>query len=56
MTIPRLAAIATVCVLLVDMKFGNGRLVDALWDETTRLGYWLNNEIGNLSYKIAHFR
>ena len=56
MTIPRLAVIATACVVFVDLKFGSGRLVDALWDEATRLGYWLDSAFSDLSYKIAHYR
>ena len=53
MTIPRLAAIAFVCLVFIDMKFGGGRIVDALWDQAKSLGYWLNNEFQSITYRIA---
>jgi hypothetical protein len=56
MTVPRLAVIAIVCFLFVDLKFGSGRGVDALWDQATRLGHWLNTEFDALSNMIARFR
>ena len=33
MTVPRLALIAIACFVFIDMKFGDGRTVDALWDQ-----------------------
>jgi hypothetical protein len=55
MTLPRLAIIAIACLVFVDVKFGNGRLVDSLEDQTSRLGYWLTNEFDSLSHQIARF-
>jgi hypothetical protein len=55
MTIPRLAVIAIVCIFVVDVKFGNGRLVDSLEDQATRLGYWLGSEFDDISHRIARF-
>jgi hypothetical protein len=56
MTIPRLAVIAIACLLFVDVKFDNGRLVDSLEDQATRLGYWLSSEFDDLSHRIARFQ
>ncbi len=53
MTIPRLVAIAFVCLVFIDMKFGGGRIVDALSDQSKSLGYWLNNEFQSITYRIA---
>jgi hypothetical protein len=53
MTIPRLAAIAFVCLVFIDMKFGGGRIVDALWDQAKSVGYSLNNELQGLTYRLA---
>jgi hypothetical protein len=55
MRLPRLAVIAIACLVFVDVKFGNGRLIDALEDEATRAGYWLSNELDGLSHQIARF-
>ena len=53
MTIPRLAAIAFVCLVFIDMKFGGGQIVDALWGQAKSLGYWLNNEFQSITYRVA---
>jgi hypothetical protein len=55
MRLPRLAVIAIACLVFVDVKFGNGRLIDTLEDEATRAGYWLSNELDGLSHQIARF-
>jgi hypothetical protein len=56
MTMPRLIVIAIACLFLVDVKFGNGRLVDSLEDQAARLGYWLNSEFDDLSRGLIRFR
>jgi hypothetical protein len=56
MTVPRLVVIAIALLVFADMKFGGGRVVDALWYQATRLGYWLNNEFDGISHRIAQFR
>jgi hypothetical protein len=56
MTMPRLIVIAIACLFFVDVKFGNGRLVDSLEDQATRLAYWLNNEFTDLSHGLIRFR
>jgi hypothetical protein len=53
MTIPRLAAIAIACLVFIDMKFGGGQIVGALWDQAKSLGYSLNNELQGLTYRLA---
>jgi hypothetical protein len=53
MTIPRLAVIAIVSLVLMDMKFGGGRIVDAIWDQAKSVGYSLNNEFQSITYRIA---
>jgi hypothetical protein len=53
MTIPRLAVIAIACLFFVDVKFGNGHLVEAVEDQATRLGYWLSSELDDLSHRIT---
>jgi hypothetical protein len=55
MTIPRLAVIAIACLLFVDVKFGNGRLVEAVDDQVTRLGYWLTKEFDSIARGITRF-
>jgi hypothetical protein len=55
MTVPRLVLIAIACLFFVDVRFGNGRLVDSVEDQATRLGYWLNNEFDDLARRIARF-
>jgi hypothetical protein len=55
MTFPRLAVIAIACLVFFDMKFGNGRLVNSLEDQASRLGSWLSSEFDGLSHKIARF-
>ena len=54
MTIPRLAAIAFVCLVFVDIKFGGGRIGDTLWDQAKSLGYWLNNKVQGITYRSRH--
>jgi hypothetical protein len=49
MTIPRLAIIAIACLFVVDMEFGNGRLVEAVGDQVTQLGYWLSKEFDSIA-------
>jgi hypothetical protein len=53
MTMPRLAVIAIARLVSFDMKYGYGGIVDALKDQVTRLGYWLNNDFDDLSHRIA---
>jgi hypothetical protein len=53
MTVPRLLLIAITCFAFIDLKFGGGRTLDALWDQARSLGYWLNNEFQSVTYKIA---
>jgi hypothetical protein len=53
MTVPRLVLIAIACFMFIDLKFGGGRTLDAIWDQATNLGYWLNNEFQSVAYKIA---
>jgi hypothetical protein len=55
MTMPRLAVIAIACLVFFDMKFGGGQIVGSLEDQASRLGYWLSNEFGDLSHRIARF-
>jgi hypothetical protein len=56
MTVPRLLLIAIACFVFIDLKFGGGRTLDAFWDQATRLGYWLTNEIQSITYKIPRLR
>jgi hypothetical protein len=56
MTMPRLIVIAIACLFFVDVKFGNGRLIDSVTDQATRLGYWLNSEFDDLSRGLVRFR
>jgi hypothetical protein len=53
MTVPRLVLIAFACLVFIDLKFGGGRALDALWDQAKSLGYWLNNEFQGITYRIA---
>jgi hypothetical protein len=55
MTVPRLALIAIAGFVFIDLKFGGGRTLDAIWDQAKSLGYWLNNEFQSVTYKIARF-
>jgi hypothetical protein len=55
MTVPRLALIAIACFVFIDLKFGGGQTLDAIWDQAKSLGYWLNNEFQGVTYKIARF-
>jgi hypothetical protein len=56
MTAPRLAVIAIACFVLVDMKFGGGRIVDALYGQAITLGHWLNNQFQGITYRIARLQ
>jgi hypothetical protein len=49
MTIPCLAIIVIACLFFVDVEFGNGRLVEAVADQATRLGYWLSEEFDSIA-------
>jgi len=53
MTVPRLLLIAFACFVFIDLKFGGGRTLDAIWDHARSLGYWLNSEFQSITYKIA---
>ena len=55
MTIPRMAIIAIVCLFVVDVEFGNGRLIEAVDNQVTQLGYWLSKEFDSISREIARF-
>jgi len=56
MTFSRHLIILSIVVAVVDLKFNNGRLVDALWDQTRQFGYSLNNQFSNLTDKISPVR
>jgi hypothetical protein len=43
-------------LLAFDYKFYSGRLVDAISDQATQVGYWLNSELSNIERRIAPFR
>ena len=53
MTLRRLLLIAFACFVFIDLKFGGGRTLDAIWDHARSLGYWLNSEFQSITYKIA---
>ena len=53
MTVPRLLLIAIACFVFIDLKFGGGRTLDALWDQSRSFAYWLNGHFQNVTYKIA---
>jgi hypothetical protein len=56
MTIPKLLVLMFVALLAFDYKFNSGRLVDALVDQATQFGYWLNSTLSGLERRIAPFR
>jgi hypothetical protein len=53
MTVTRLVLIAIACFVFIDLKFGGGRTLDALWDQAVSLGHWLNSEFQSITYQIA---
>jgi len=55
MTFTRHIIIVSIVVAFVDFKFSNGRLVDALWDQTRHLGYSLNDQFSGVTDKISPF-
>jgi hypothetical protein len=55
MTFPRTLAVILVALAVLDMKFGNGRLTDALRDQASHFGYWLNDEVSGVVHKIAPY-
>jgi len=56
MTFSRHLIILSIVVAVVDVTLNNGRLVDALWDQTRQFGYSLNNQFSNLTDKISPVR
>jgi hypothetical protein len=56
MTTPKLLVLMFVGLLAFDYKFNSARLVDALVDQGTQFGYWLNGEVSGIVRRIAPYR
>ena len=56
MTPLKLLVLMFVALLAFDYKFNSGRLVDAVVDEATRFGYWLNSALSGIERRVAPFR
>jgi hypothetical protein len=53
MTMTRLAIILFIVIAVADVIFNNGRIVDALWDQMTQFGHWLNDGLSTITHKIT---
>jgi hypothetical protein len=56
MASPKLLVFAFVALLAFDYKFNNGRLIEALSEQATQFGYWLNGELSSIERRLAPFR
>ena len=55
MTITRLGIILSIGIVVLDVAFNDGRFIDALRDQATQFGYWLNDALSGITGKIAPF-
>lgn len=56
MTIPRLVLILSVGIAIVDLKFNDGRIVSAVWDQLLQTIDWLNDEFSSIVNNIVVYR
>jgi hypothetical protein len=53
MTITRAVLLLLFGLMLTDRLFGNGRLIQAVSDQSAQLGYKLSDELSRLERRIA---
>jgi hypothetical protein len=53
MTFPRLFALLVIASIVVDVKFNDGRLVDACWGQAMQFGYSFNSGLSGVLRHIA---
>jgi hypothetical protein len=53
MTFTRLALVLVAGLLVIDHPFGNGRLLQAISDQTVELGYRLGDQFSTIVRRIS---
>ena len=53
MTLTQLSLALCIVLGVIDYKFNNGRLVDALWYQATQWGAWLEAEFSSVASRLA---
>ena len=56
MTFTRLSVILCIGIAIIDFKFNNGRLADALWDQAALWGAWLEYEFSTVVNRLTGHR